>query len=174
MEIGLEVNTERTKYMLLSHHQNAEQKHDIKIGNRCFENVAQFLGTTITNQNLIEEEIKRRLNSGNACCHSVQNLLSSCMLSIGDFSRRAHSSMSDDEITHLHYSLTHGAEPFLRSRQWCSHSITSQLVFYGEELLAPCPTPKLEGHPMSALRDCLFNIFAATLHTWRVVPPSAT
>jgi hypothetical protein len=43
------------------------------------ENVAQFryLGTTITHQNLIQEEIERRLNSGNACYHSVQNLLSS-------------------------------------------------------------------------------------------------
>jgi hypothetical protein len=39
------------------------------------------LGTTVTNQNLIQEEIKRRLNSGNACYHSVQNLLSSCVLS---------------------------------------------------------------------------------------------
>jgi hypothetical protein len=48
--------------MLLSRHQNAGQNHDIKIGDRCFENVAQFsyLGTTITNQNLIQEEIKRR------------------------------------------------------------------------------------------------------------------
>jgi hypothetical protein len=36
---------------------------------------------TVTNQNLIQEEIKRRLNSGNACCHSVQNLLSSHLLS---------------------------------------------------------------------------------------------
>jgi hypothetical protein len=54
--------------MLLSHHQNAGQNHDIKIGNRCFENVEQFryLGTTITNRNLIQEEIKRRLKSGNA------------------------------------------------------------------------------------------------------------
>jgi hypothetical protein len=48
-----------------------------------FENVEQFkyLGTTITNRNLIQEEIKRRLNSGNACYHSVQNLLSSRLLS---------------------------------------------------------------------------------------------
>jgi hypothetical protein len=64
--------------MLLSRHQNAGQNHDIKISNRCFENVAQFryLGTTITNQNLIQEEIKRKLNSGNACYHSVLNLSS--------------------------------------------------------------------------------------------------
>jgi hypothetical protein len=55
----------------------------IKVADRCFENMAKFryLGTTITNQNLIQEEIKRRLNSGNACYHSVQNLLSSRLLS---------------------------------------------------------------------------------------------
>jgi hypothetical protein len=82
-EVGLEVNTEKTKYMLLSRHQNARQNHDIKIGNRCFENVSQFryLGTTITNQNLIQEEIKLRLNSGNACYHSFRNLLPSRLLS---------------------------------------------------------------------------------------------
>jgi hypothetical protein len=69
MEVDLEVNTEKTKYMLLSRHQNAGQNYDIKIGNRCFENVAQFryLGTIITNQNLIQEKIKRRLNSGHDC-----------------------------------------------------------------------------------------------------------
>jgi ribosomal protein S2 len=80
--ISLDINSEKTKYMLLSCHQNAGQNHDIKITNRCFENVAQFryLGRTVTNQNLIHEEIKRRLNSGNACCHSIQKLLSSCLL----------------------------------------------------------------------------------------------
>jgi hypothetical protein len=41
----------------------------------------KYLGTTVTNQNLIQEEIKSRLNSGNACYHSVQNLLSSRPLS---------------------------------------------------------------------------------------------
>jgi sorting nexin-29 len=82
-EVGLEVNTEKTKYVLLSRHQNAGQSHDIKIANKCFENVAKFryLGATITNQNLIQKKIKRRLNSGNACYHSVQNLLSSHSLS---------------------------------------------------------------------------------------------
>jgi hypothetical protein len=41
------------------------------------------------------------------------------------------------------------------------------IIFYGEELLAPRPTPKLEEHPLSAVRDSLFNVFAATLHKWR-------
>jgi hypothetical protein len=82
-KLGLEVNAEKTKYMLLSRHQNAGQNHNIKTGGTSFENVAQFkyLGTAVTNQNLIEEEIKRRLNLGYACYHSVQNLLSSRLLS---------------------------------------------------------------------------------------------
>jgi hypothetical protein len=52
--------------MLLSHHQNAWQNHGIKIGDRWFESVAQFryLGTTITNEYLIQEKIKRRWSSG--------------------------------------------------------------------------------------------------------------
>jgi hypothetical protein len=61
-EVGLEVNAEKTKYMLLSCHQNAGQNHNIKIGNRQF----KYLGMTVTNPNLMGEEIKRRLNSGNA------------------------------------------------------------------------------------------------------------
>jgi hypothetical protein len=62
---------------------DAGQNREIKIGNRSFVNVSQFkyLGTTVTDQNMIQEEIKRRLNSGNACYHSVQNLLSSRLLS---------------------------------------------------------------------------------------------
>jgi hypothetical protein len=41
----------------------------------------KYLGTTVTNKNLIQEEIKRRLNYGNTCYHSVQNFLSSQLLS---------------------------------------------------------------------------------------------
>jgi hypothetical protein len=82
-EVGLEVNAEKTKYMLRSHHQNTGQNHDIKRASRCFENVLQlkYLGTTITNQNLNQEENKRRLNSGNTCFHSAQKLLSFHLLS---------------------------------------------------------------------------------------------
>jgi hypothetical protein len=63
--------------------QKIGQKHSIKIANRSFEDVAKFkyLGTTLTDQNHTHEEIKSRLNSGNACYHSVQSLLSSCLLS---------------------------------------------------------------------------------------------
>jgi hypothetical protein len=61
----------------------AGQKHGIKIANRSFEDVAKFkyLGTTLTDQNCMQEEIKGRLNSWNACYHSVQSLLSSRLLS---------------------------------------------------------------------------------------------
>jgi hypothetical protein len=78
-EIGLEINVEKTKYLLLSRHQNADPNRDIKISNRSFENVSQFkyLGTTVTNQNLIQEEIKRRLNYSDACYPSIQ---ASCLL----------------------------------------------------------------------------------------------
>jgi hypothetical protein len=46
----------------------------------------------------------------------------------------------------------------------CQYFVT-KIRFHGEELLATRPTPKLEDHPLSAVRDCLFNIFAATLRT---------
>ena len=56
---------------------------DIRVGNKSFETMEQFtyLGTTLMSQNCIQEKIKSRLKSGNACYHSVQNLLSSSFLS---------------------------------------------------------------------------------------------
>jgi hypothetical protein len=66
---GPEINGQKTKYTIMSHH--------IRIANEFFEKVANFkyLGTTLTNQNDIHDEIKSRLNLGNACYYSVQNLL---------------------------------------------------------------------------------------------------
>jgi hypothetical protein len=64
-------------------HPNSGQNQNIRIANESFENVAKFkyLGMTPTNQNDICDEIKSRLNSGNACYYSVQNLLSSLIMS---------------------------------------------------------------------------------------------
>jgi hypothetical protein len=82
-EIGLEVNAEKTKYMVMSRNQNAGQNFIIKIDNKSFESVEEFkyLGTALTNRNSIQEEIESRLKSGNVCYDSVQDLLSSSMLS---------------------------------------------------------------------------------------------
>ena len=78
-ETGLEVNTDKTKYMVMSRDHDVGRSHSIKNDNSSFENVEEFkhLGTTLTNQNSIQEEIKSRSKSENACCLSVQNLLSS-------------------------------------------------------------------------------------------------
>ena len=82
-EIGLEVNVDRTKYMVMSRDQNSGRSYNMKINTSSFERAEQFkyLGTTLTDQDSIEEEIKGKLKSGNACYYSVQNLLSSSLLS---------------------------------------------------------------------------------------------
>ena len=69
--------------MVMSRDQNAGRIHRERMNNSNFERVEEFkyLGTTLTNQNAIQEEIKSRLRSGNACYYSVQNLLSSRLLS---------------------------------------------------------------------------------------------
>jgi len=74
-EIGLEVSADKTKYMVMSRDQNAGRIHSVRINSSTSENVEEFkyLGTTLTNQNSIAEEIKSRLRSGSACYHSVQN-----------------------------------------------------------------------------------------------------
>jgi len=66
----------------MSHLQNAGQNQNLMIANKFFKNVVKFmyLGMTLTDQNFIHEEIKSTLNSGNACYHKVQNLLSFSLL----------------------------------------------------------------------------------------------
>jgi hypothetical protein len=69
----LEINAEKTKYMIMSRHLISGQNQNIRIANELFENVAEFkyLGMTLTNKNDIHDEIMSRLNSENACYHSV-------------------------------------------------------------------------------------------------------
>jgi len=82
-EIGLDVNAHTIKYMTVSRDQNAGRIHSVRIDKSSIERVEEFkyLGTTLSNQNSIQEEIKSRLKSGNACYYTVQNLLSSRLLS---------------------------------------------------------------------------------------------
>jgi hypothetical protein len=77
------VNADKTKYMVMSQDQNAGQIHNTNFDNSSFEKVEVFkyLGTTLTDHDSIQEEIKSRLKSGNACYHSLQKLLSSSLLS---------------------------------------------------------------------------------------------
>jgi hypothetical protein len=84
-EIGLEVNADKAKYTIMSREQHAGRSNIMETDNTrsSFERVGEFkyLRTTITNQNFIQKVIKSRLKLGNACYHSVQNLLSSSSLS---------------------------------------------------------------------------------------------
>jgi len=81
-EIRLEVSAGKTKNMIMSWERNAGQSYTMTIDNSSFEKVEElkYLGTTISNQNSVQEEIKNRLKSGTALYHSVQNLLSSALL----------------------------------------------------------------------------------------------
>jgi len=67
--------------MIMSQNQNAEQNHNMRIDSQSFERVEQFkyLGTTLINQNSMQEEIKSRFKSEIAGYHSVQNILSSLL-----------------------------------------------------------------------------------------------
>ena len=61
-EIGLEINADETKYMVMSRDQNVGRNHSVRFDNSTFERMEEFkyLGTTLTNQNSIPEEIKSR------------------------------------------------------------------------------------------------------------------
>ena len=79
----MEESADKSKYMVMSRDKNAGRIHSVRIDNSTFERLEEFkyLRTTLTNQNSIPEEIKSRLRSENACYHSMQNLLSSRLLS---------------------------------------------------------------------------------------------
>ncbi|KAJ4436270.1 hypothetical protein ANN_18901 [Periplaneta americana] len=79
--IGLEVNSEKTTYMIMSRDQNVIRNGTIKIGDLSFKEVEKlkYLGATVTNINYTRKEIKQRINMGNAY-YSVEKLLSSSLL----------------------------------------------------------------------------------------------
>jgi hypothetical protein len=68
-ETGLEVNAEKTNYMVMTRDQNAGRSHSIKNNNSSFERLEQFkyLETALIYKNPVQEEMKSRLNSGNTC-----------------------------------------------------------------------------------------------------------
>jgi hypothetical protein len=78
-----EVNADKTKYMVMSREQTAGLGHNMEVDNSSIEREEEFkiFGKTLTDHSLIQEEIKNRFKLGNACLHSVQNLLSSSLLS---------------------------------------------------------------------------------------------
>jgi hypothetical protein len=82
-DVGLEMNAVKTKYMIMSCHLNSGQNQNISIANELFEKVAKFkyLVMTLTNWNDIHNEIRSRLNLGNACYYSVHNIFSSHLIS---------------------------------------------------------------------------------------------
>jgi hypothetical protein len=76
-EVGLKVNTEKTKCgIYMSHYNDAGQYYNKKIVNKSVKNVAKlkYVGMVVTNLSFIHKEIKSKLNSVNACYHVVQNL----------------------------------------------------------------------------------------------------
>ena len=82
-EIELEVNADKSKFVVMYRDPNAGRSQNMKTENRSFEMAKEFkyLGKTLTNQNSMQEEITSRMKSGKACNHSVKNLLSPSLLS---------------------------------------------------------------------------------------------
>ena len=82
-DIGLEANSDKTKYIITSRQQNIVQNQNMVIENVSFEKVEQFkyLRVTVTNTNDIREEIKRRIKMGNACYYKLGKILSFRLLS---------------------------------------------------------------------------------------------
>ena len=73
-EAGQEANSDTAEYIVMSRDQNATRSHSINIDYISFERF-QIFGKNLTNSNSIQEEIKSRLKSGNACYHSVQSFV---------------------------------------------------------------------------------------------------
>jgi hypothetical protein len=124
--IGMEVNAHKTKYMVMSRDQLAARRHSMKTDNSSFESVEEFkyLGTTVTNENCIHKEIKIILKSGNACSHSVQNLLSSSLLS-KNLKIKIYTNITLPVVL---YGCESGS-PILREERWLSKQIRQSGVW---------------------------------------------
>ena len=83
LETGIETNSEKSKYMIMSQDQKEGQNGNTQIGNKLFQTLEQFkfLEKTLKGSEFQYGEIKSRLKSGNACYHFVQSLLFSSLLS---------------------------------------------------------------------------------------------
>jgi len=81
-EIGLEVSADKSKYMVMSRDQNTGRIHSVRTDNSTFERVEEFkyLGTNLTNQNYIAEEIKSRLLSKNLKLKIYRTIILSVVL----------------------------------------------------------------------------------------------
>ena len=66
--------------------------------------------------------------------------------------------------SHAPLSFSRSYQNISPNPMFCLWIFRNEVRFNCEQLLAPRPTPKLEAHPLSVVHDCLFNIFAATLH----------
>jgi hypothetical protein len=71
-------------------------------------------------------------------------------------------------LSKIHFNVILPSTPGSVWFRGCVWYFVTWLIFYGEELLVPCQTSKLEDHPLSAVSDCLLNIFAATLRICRL------
>jgi hypothetical protein len=78
-----------------------------------------------------------------------------------------------EEYKFLSSSFCSFLQPLV-SRSWFIVMFSKKLIFYDEELSVPNLSPMLEYYLLSAVHDCLFNIFAATLYIWRPSAPFAT
>jgi hypothetical protein len=76
--------------------------------------------------------------------------------------------------SHIHFLSLRSFIQWIRPGLRLLVIFRNKFIFYGGEFLTPRPTSQLEDHPLSAVSDCLINIFTATLHIWRPLPPSAT
>jgi hypothetical protein len=81
-DIDLAVNTRKSKYMEIGCNQGIIANEHITISSNSYEKVKTFkyLGSLLTNQNSIQDEIKCRLKAGNSCYYSVHTILSSRLL----------------------------------------------------------------------------------------------